>query len=52
MHQAGGLLNLSPVLGTGVGVAGTSAVLSWRLATPTGIAVDADCLRTSPCSAG
>ena len=31
--EAGGLLNLMRVFGTSVGVAGASAVLSWRLAT-------------------
>jgi EmrB/QacA subfamily drug resistance transporter len=35
--EAGGLLNLMRVFGTSVGVAGTSAVLSWRLAALTGI---------------
>jgi EmrB/QacA subfamily drug resistance transporter len=36
--QAGGLLNLMRVFGTSLGVAGASAVLSWRLAVLTGIA--------------
>ena len=35
--EAGGLLNLMRVFGTSVGVAGASAVLSWRLAVLTGI---------------
>jgi MFS family permease len=35
--EAGGLLNLMRVFGTSVGVACTSAVLSWRLAAATGI---------------
>jgi hypothetical protein len=35
--EAGGLLNLMRVLGTSIGVAGASAVLSWRLAALTGI---------------
>jgi len=35
--DAGGLLNLMRVFGTSVGVAGASAVLSWRLAALTGI---------------
>jgi EmrB/QacA subfamily drug resistance transporter len=35
--EAGGLLNLMRVFGTSVGVAGASAVLSWRLAALTGI---------------
>jgi len=35
--EAGGLLSLMQVFGTSVGVAGASAVLSWRLAALTGI---------------
>jgi EmrB/QacA subfamily drug resistance transporter len=35
--EAGGLLNLMRVFGTSLGVAGASAVLSWRLAAATGI---------------
>jgi MFS family permease len=35
--EAGGLLNLMRVFGTSVGVAGASAVLSWRLAALTGV---------------
>jgi EmrB/QacA subfamily drug resistance transporter len=35
--QAGGLLNLLRVLGTGLGVAAASAVLSWRLSPSTGV---------------
>ena len=35
--DAGGLLNLMRVFGTSVGVAGASAVLSWRLAALTGV---------------
>jgi MFS family permease len=35
--EAGGLLNLMRVFGTSVGVAGASAVSSWRLAALTGI---------------
>jgi MFS family permease len=36
--QAGGLLNLMRVFGTGLGVAAASAVLSWRLSPSTGVA--------------
>ena len=35
--EAGGLLNLMRTLGTSLGVASASAVLSWRLAALTGI---------------
>src|SRR5215472_10940412 len=35
--EAGALLSLMQVFGTSVGVAGASAVLSWRLAALTGI---------------
>jgi len=35
--EAGGLLNLMRVFGTSIGVAGASAVLSWRLAALTGV---------------
>lgn len=35
--EAGGLLNLMRIFGTSLGVAGASAILSWRLAVLTGI---------------
>jgi MFS family permease len=35
--EAGGLLNLMRILGTSLGVAAASAILSWRLAVLTGI---------------
>ena len=38
--EAAGLLGLTRILGTSVGVALPSAVLSWRLAVPTGIEVN------------
>ena len=44
--EAGGLLNFMRVFRTSVGVACASAVLSWRLATPTGTGDHTGCVET------